>query len=451
MMRLGKIATTPAAPAMPVGDAAWMSTEPLIGSGRKLMIGLAVVSVLASFISISGAVVTNGTVSVESSYKTVQHLDGGIVSKILVKNGDLVREGDVLVRLDDTQVKAQLGVVKGRLSDAQIQLARLEAERDGKAAFVPPASLGADIGDPAVMRMLDAQRTLFAARLVSKSGEQSVLRQRVSQLSQDLNGAEFQLSARARELEITARELKGVLPLFEKGFINQQRLGPLQRDAARLEGEVGRLTGELAKVKAGLIESELRLAQSEKEFQSQVAEELRKVESIVNEGRENVRGLVDKLARTEIRAPRSGRINALAPTTEGGVITPASAIAQVIPDDEKLIIEVRVQPQDIDKVRGGLPASVKFPALNAKSTPRLEGLVTTVSPAQLTDPNAPPQARAYFTAQIELPPGELARIGREHKLVPGMPAEVYIETQARSIMSYLVKPLFDSMSLVGRQ
>ncbi len=449
-MRLPDLQSGSAAPAMPAADALWTATEPWIGSGKKLMFGLMALSVLCSFISISGAVVTNGTVSVESNYKTVQHLDGGIVSKILVKNGDVVKEGDVLVRLDDTQIRAQLGVTKGRLTDALIQLARLEAERDDKPAFTLPSLIANDLTDPQITRMLDAQRTLFSARRLTRLGEQSVLRQRFQQLTNDLSGVEYQLAARSRELEITARELKGVLPLFEKGFVNQQRLGPLQRDTARLEGEVGRMQGDAEKAKAGIVEAELRLAQSEKEFQSQVAEELRKVQAQMGELIENRAALEDKLARTEIRSPRKGRINAFAPTTEGGVITPASAIAQVIPDNDKLIIEVRIQPQDIDKVRGGLPASVKFPAFNAKKTPRLEGIVTTVSPAQINDPNPAAQARSYFTAQIELPPDEMRRLSKEHTLVPGMPAEVYIETTPRSILSYLVKPLLDSMSHVGR-
>jgi HlyD family secretion protein len=441
----------PAIPTLPAGDGLWTATEPWIGTGRRLMYGLIAVSALSSLISISGAVVTSGTVSVENSYKTVQHLDGGIVAKILVKNGDAVKEGDVIVRLDDTQVRSQLGVVKGRLTDAVIQLARLEAERDARPAFKLPDVIANDLTDPQIMRMLDAQRTLFSARRLTRLGEQSVLRQRLQQLTNDLQGAEYQLTARSRELDITSRELKGVLPLFEKGFVNQQRLGPLQRDTARLEGEVGRLQGDAEKAKAGFVEAELRLAQSEKEFQSQVAEELRKVQAQMGELLENRASLDDKLARTEIRSPRKGRINALAPTTEGGVITPASAIAQVIPDGDKLIIEVRIQPQDIDKVRGGLTANVKFPAFNAKKTPRLDGIVTTVSPAQINDPNPTAQARTYFTAHIELPPEELARLGKEHTLVPGMPAEVYIETTPRSILSYLVKPLFDSMSHVGRE
>ncbi len=277
---------------------------------------------------------------------------------------------------------------RGRLTDALIQNARLEAERDSDAAFKLPAAIADDLADPQVARMLDAQRTLFAARRLARTGEQSVLRQRLEQLSNDLGSLDFAFTARTKEYEFAARELKNVLPLFEKGFVNQQRIGPLQRDVARLEGELGRLTSERAKAKSALAEADLKLAQSEKEFQSTVAEDLRKAQSQLAELNENRTGLEDKLARTEIRAPRGGRVNALAPTTEGGVITPASAIAQIIPDGEKLIVEVRIQPQDIDKVRGGLPAAVKFPAFNAKKTPRLEGIVTTVSPAQINDNSA---------------------------------------------------------------
>ena len=440
-----------ASPIAPPVDLGWTSTEPWIGTGRTLMYGLLACAIAAGFISISGAVVASGTVSVENSYKTIQHLDGGLVSKILVKSGDLVKEGDVLVRLDDTQLRSQLGVVKGRLSDALIQAARLEAERDDKANFTIPNGIAHDLADPQIARMLDAQRTLFAARRTARLGERSVLGQRVAQLNSDLAGAEHQLSARTRELVITSRELKGVLPLFEKGFLNQQRLGPLQRDAARLEGDVGRLQGETAKAKAGLFESELKLAQNEKDFQSAVAEELRKVQSQVGEAAETRIGLEDKLARTEIRSPRKGRVNNLTVTTEGGVVAPGSQIAQIIPDGEKLIVEVRIQPQDIDKVRGGLPAAVKFPAFNAKRTPKLDGTVTVVSPAQITDNSPQSQGKPYFTAQIELPPEEIARMGREHTLVPGMPAEVFIETTPRSILSYLIKPLVDSMSLLGRE
>ncbi len=438
----------PPTPALPPTLDVWHSTAPWIRSS-KMALGIASAVLLAfSLISISGAVVTSGTVSVENNYKTIQHLDGGIVGKILVKNGDRVREGDVLIRLDDTQIKATLGITKGRLNDALIQRARLEAERDLASQFKLPEGQQVELSDPQVMRMADAQRALFEARRTTRKGEQSVLSEKRDQIRSEINSLEFQLAARRRELDINDRELKNVLPLFERGFVNQQRLGPIQKDQARLEGEVGRIAGDIARAKSGLAEAELKLAQNDKEFISQVVDELRKVQSQIGEASEQATALQDKLARAEIRAPRTGRMHALAVTTEGGVITPASAIGQVIPDGEKLIVEVKLQPQDIDKVRGGLTASVRFPAFNAKTTPKVEGLVTVVSPAQINDPQG--QGKSYFTAQIELPSSELAKLPKEHQLIPGMPAEVFIETSSRSIMSYIIKPLIDTFSHVGR-
>ena len=426
----------------------WPSTEPWIAYGRTVMIGLAIVTVMFGFVSISGAVVASGIVTVESSTKTVQHLDGGIVQRIFVKNGDVVKEGDILVKLDDTQVRANVSVSRGRTLDALTQRLRLEAERDGKPTFLLPVELTSQQSDAQSIRMFEAQHALFIARRTGRHGEQGVLKQRIEQLRNDLGGMQQQLESRQRELDLTSRELKNVLPLFEKGFINQARLGPLQRDQARLTGEVGRLLTDVEKAKSAMTEASLKLEQSDKDFNSQVADELRKTLSQFTEANETLAGLEDKLARTEIRAPRPGRINALAVSTEGGVIAPGSAIAQVVPDDEKLIIEVRIQPTDIDKVRGGLNAVIKFPAFNAKTTPRLDGLVTVVSPATLKDQDQ--QNKPYYLVQVELPAEELAKLGRDHKLVPGMPAEVYIETQSRSILSYVVKPVADLISHLGR-
>jgi HlyD family secretion protein len=426
----------------------WPSTEPWIAYGKLVMAALGIVTLLFGFISISGAVVASGTVAVESSNKTVQHLDGGIIQKINVKNGDLVKAGDVLIKLDDTQLRANLGVSRGRTLDALTQQLRLEAERDSKPTFTLPKTLLEGNNDPQLLRMFEAQHALFVARRTGKTGEQSVLKQRVEQLKNDLSGMQQQLESRQRESEFVARELKGVLPLYEKGFINQARISPLQRDNARLSGEVGRLTTEVEKAKSAMTEATLKLAQSDKDFQSQVADDLRKALGAFTEASETLAGIEDKLARAEIRAPRSGRINGMTATTEGGVIAAGSPVLQVVPEDEKLIIEAKIQPQDVDKVRGGLNAAVKFPAFNAKSTPRLEGIVTTVSPSTLKDQDQ--QNKPYYQIQIELPVEELAKLGREHKLIPGMPAEVYIETNPRSILSYVIKPIADLFSHLGR-
>ncbi len=449
------VAASAALPALPPGGSrldgiseGWPSTEPWIAYGKMVLGALGIVTLLFGFVSISGAVIASGTVTVESSTKTVQHLDGGIVQKIFVKNGDVVKVGDVLVKLDDTQLRANLGVSRGRTLDALTQQLRLEAERDSKPTFMLPATLLQGQTDPQMLRMFEAQHTLFVARRTGRQGEQSVLKQRVEQLKNDLGGLEQSLEARQREFEFVARELKGVLPLYEKGFINQARLSPLQRDEARLRGEVGRFRTDVEKSLSAMQEATLKLAQSEKDFQSQVADELRKALSQFNEASENLIAIEDKLARAEIRAPRNGRVNGLAVSTEGGVIQAGSPILQVVPDDEKLIIEAKIQPQDVDKVRGGQAAVVKFPAFNAKTTPRLEGLVTTVSPATLKDQDQ--QNKPYYQVQIELTPEELAKLSREHKLIPGMPAEVYIETNSRSILSYIVKPIADLVSHLGR-
>ncbi len=442
-------------PALPPGGSrlegiseGWPSTEPWIAYGKMVLGALGMLTLLFGFVSISGAVIANGTVTVESNTKTVQHLEGGIVQKILVKNGDVVKAGDLLVKLDDTQLRASLGVSRGRTLDALTQQLRLQAERDSKPTFMLPATLLQGQTDPQMLRMFEAQHTLFVARRTGRQGEQSVLKQRVEQLRNDLGGLEQQLEARQREFEFVTRELKGVLPLYEKGFINQARLSPLQRDEARLRGDVGRLRTDVEKALAAMQEATLRLAQSEKEFQSQVADELRKALSQFNEASENLAAIEDKLSRAEVRAPRNGRINGLAVSTEGGVIQAGSPILQVVPDDEKLIIEAKIQPQDVDKVRGGQAAVVKFPAFNAKTTPRLEGIVTTVSPSTLKDQDQ--QNKPYYQVQIELTAEELAKLAREHKLIPGMPAEVYIETNARSILSYIVKPIADLVSHLGR-
>lgn len=423
------------------------ATAPWIRYGNFVLGGLGAFLVLFSLISISSAVVSPGVVNVEGNYKTVQHLDGGIVAKILVKNGDRVNEGDVVVRLDPTAARANLAVVMARMNEFLVQQARLEAERDGQDAITLPPTVEAAAGDPVLSRTIDAQRKLFETRRSARTGELSVLREKLTQAENDAAGVEKILAARRREVELNAAELASVKPLFDRGFASQQRLMPLQREQARLEGEVGRLTSDLSKVKGIVAESRLKLAQSDKEFQQSVADELRKVQASLAELTEQRTALDDKLKRIDIRAPRAGRVHALAVHTEGGVVQPASPILQIIPEGDRLIVDAQLPPAEIDKVRLGQPASIRFTAFNARATPRLEGAVINVSAAQITDN----QGRSHFSAQIALADGELHKLPTGHHLVPGMPAEVYIETGSRSIMSYFLKPFFDSISRAFRE
>lgn len=433
----------------PVAAEDYGSTLPWIRLGNRVLGGLVLGIALFSVISISGAVVATGVVNVESNYKTVQHLDGGIVAKILVRNGDRVAAGASLVRLDETQAKAGHTIALAKVQDLLVQQARLEAERDRSRAITLPKEIEAAAGDPVLAKAIAAQRTLFEARMTAHVGEQNVLRERVEQTAGDAAGTEQLLKARRREAEISAGELASLKPLFDRGFANQQRFLPVQRDNARLEGEVGKLMSDYARAKSAHAEAQLRLAQSAKEFTQTVTDELRKVQVQLAEASEQRTALEDKLRRIEIRAPRAGRVHNLAVHTEGGVIAAGKDIMQIVPEGERLIVDAQITPQDIDKVRKGQAAYVRFPSFNAKSTPRLDGSVLTVSAAQLTDPAQ--GNRSYFTAQIVLAEGELLKLPKGHELVPGMPAEVFIETGERSIMSYLVKPLLDAVSRTFRE
>jgi HlyD family secretion protein len=422
------------------------STLPWIRFGYRILAGLVAGILLFSFVSISGAVVTSGVVNVETNYKTVQHLDGGIVAKILVRNGDRVLKDRVLLRLDDTQIKASHAIALAKMQDLLVQQARLEAERDGRQTMDLPPGVRSST-DPALAKVIAAQQALLDARLAAHRGEQDVLRQRVEQTSNDMAGISRILEARRREAAISASELASLKPLYERGFANQQRFFPVQRENARLEGEIGKLMSDYARAQAAHSEAQLRLAQSAKEYMHNITDELRKVQAQLAEVVEQRTALEDRLRRTEIRAPYTGHVHNMSVHTEGGVIAPGSSILQIIPEGERLLIDAQILPQDIDKVRKGQPAYVRFPAFNAKSTPRLEGVVQNVSAAQVTDN----QSRSFFTVQIALAEGEIAKLPKGHSLVPGMPAEVYLETGNRSIMSYFMKPLLDALSRTFRE
>ncbi|MEO0728842.1 MAG: HlyD family type I secretion periplasmic adaptor subunit [Pseudomonadota bacterium] len=427
-------------------DADWSTSDSWVTFGSRVLLGVLVAILgFGTLISINGAIISSGVVTVENNYKTVQHLDGGIVAEILVRNGDPVAAGDVLLRLDKTTDRAELTVVRERIDDLRIQRARLEAERDGRRSFEIPNGTTMSEG---IQKTIATQRALFNARMETQRGEVSVLTRRIEQVTAQLRGLAAQQRARARERALMAKDLAGVRELFAKGFANQQRLTQLERDAARLDGEVGRLSGEIARAEGALSETELNLTQRKKTFIEGVIDELRRVQTQLNELEERRKALDAKVARAVVRAPEAGRVHALAIHTEGGVITPARPILQIIPQNERMVVEARIQPRDIDNITTGQQANIRFPAFNARVTPRLYGAVTRVSAAELEGEQG---SGSYYTAQIEIPPDEMAKIGNQQRLLPGMPAEVYITTEARSILSYFLRPLTDAMFRAFRE
>lgn len=423
----------------------WHSTEPWVAFGMRVVMLLFIMIAGAAMMPISGAVVATGTVSVEGEYKAVQHLEGGLVAEILVRNGDVVNEGDLLVRLDATQTHAAMAAVSAKYWDHAIQQARLIAERDRKDSFALPADL--DASTPAIATTFAAQQLLFETRRAAYLGQLKMLNQRLTQVESDLKGSEEQLKARLRERELNAKELATVMPLFEKGFVNQQRVGPLQREEARLDGEIGNLKAEMQKLKAARAEAEARLSQADKEYSQQAAGELEKIQGLLAEERESLKAAKDKAARSEIRAPVAGVVHALAVHTVGGVVPPGGAVMQIVPTGSELIVTAKYQPRDADNVHEGQPAAVRFQAFDSHTTPRLEGKVRRVSAAELTDKDG----RPFFNASVEIPAAQVARLGAGHHLLPGMPAEVYLELPARTVLSYFMKPFTDMMARAFRE
>ncbi len=429
-------------PNVETGQTLSADAAPWIRLGMRTVLGLiAGLIIFGGIVSINGAVVATGTVTVENNYKTVQHPDGGLVTHIHVRNGELVKVGQELVTLDETEDRANLSILESRILSRQIELARLKAERDRKQKFEIPKDIKSIASELRLTPTVSSQRALFEARLQSRTGEQKLLTQRIEQLTAQLTGLQAQLGSRKAERDLTQTDLTAVKTLFDKGFANRQRLTSLARDAARLEGDVGRLLADVVRIQGARTEAQLQKVQSKKAFTESVVDELQKIVADLSELKENRTKLRQKLKRTIVRSPYSGRVHALQIHTQGGVIKPASSIMHIIPDDERLVIEARVPPQQIDRVRQGSSAAIRFPAFNARSTPRLAGKVVTVSPAQINDQ----QGETYFTALVEIPAAEFDKIPNEHRLIPGMPAEIYIETAPRSILSYFLKPLVDAM------
>lgn len=414
-----------------------------------ILAGLAIVTVMfggfgtwAALAPLDSAVVAPGTVAVYSNRKTVQHLEGGIVAEIFVRDGDRVAAGDLLVRLDATRADASLALIEGRLDELQAEAARLAAERDGRDAIAFPPDLQARAHEPKLAPILAGQRALFAARRQSKAGEIAILKRRIARSNDEIGGLEAQRQSRARQIAILDDELRGLRSLFEKGFAPRTRILALERNREALNGERGELTAAIARAGSDIAESELQIVQLESRFREQVLEDLRQVSAEIHELAERRIAAADERRRTDIVAPRAGIVVGLDVFTQGGVITPGQPILHIVPDNDEHIVEAQLRPEDIDRVIAGQPATVRFPAFNARTTPTLEGSVLTVSADRLIDKltGAP-----YYQAKIRIPEAELARLNGQ-ALVSGMPAETFIAAGPRTALNYLLKPFLDALT-----
>ncbi len=423
---------------------------------RYMIAGIAIVGLVtfgiggwAATMELSGAVVGQGVVVVDSSVKKVQHPSGGIVGELRVRDGDRVKAGDIVVRLDETQTRANATIITKSFDELMARQARLEAERDNLDAVVYPDTLleRAREANSEALRSTTAERMLFDLRRQARNGQKAQLKERSSQLQDEIKGYTGQADAKQREVEFVHRELEGVKSLWEKKLVPVTRLTALERDTARLEGERSQLAGMIAQAKGKIAEIELQIIQIDQDLRTEVGKDLIETRSKLSELAERRTAAVDQLNRVDIRAPQSGRVHQLSVHTVGGVIAPGEQIMLIVPDADALAVEVRISPRDIDQVYMGQPAFMRFAAFNQQTTPEIEGEVSLVSADLTQDPRT---GAGYYMARVMLKPDAVEKLGNA-KIVPGMPVDVFIQTGGRTALSYLVKPLRDQAQRAFRE
>ena len=425
-------------------------------SMRSALLGGAIVSGVltigiggwAATTEISGAVVAGGALVVDSNVKKVQHPTGGVVGEVRVRDGDRVKAGDILVRLDDTQTRASLAIVTKALDELAARQARDEAERDAIAQVSFPAQLLDRMGDPDVARVVEGERRFFETRRSAREGQAAQLRERILQLREQILGLEDQVVAKGREIKLIGEELEGVRTLWQKNLVQMTRLTSLERDGARLEGERGSLVSSIAQTRGRITETELQTLQIDQDLRSEVSKDLAEIRSKTSEYVERKIAAEDQLRRIEIRAPQDGIVHQLTAHTVGGVISAqGEPIMLIVPESDALSAEVKIAPQDIDQVRVGQAAMIRFSAFSQRTTPELSGEVSRISADVSIDQKS---GASFYTIRLNVSDIEIERL-QGLRLVPGMPVETFIRTGDRTVISYLTKPLMDQINKTWRE
>jgi HlyD family secretion protein len=405
------------------------------------LIGLLALScgVWATTTTIAGAVIASGVVVVESNIKKVQHPSGGIVAVIPVKNGDRVQAGDMVLRLDDTQARANLGIVASQLTQLTGRKARLEAERDLADTVIFPDGFLANAEASAIA---EGEKRLFAFRRSFKSGQIAQLAERIGQIKEEIKGLSAQRDAKNIEIELMVEELSRLGSLREKELMTVNRILQAQRDLTRLKGEWGALVAQIARALGQISEMELQIMALDQNMQTEATKELRELEARMAELGERKVAAEDQLKRIILGAPQDGFVHDLGVHTVGGVIGAGEIVMTIVPSQDELSVEVRIATSDIDQVHMGQKAKLRFPAFNQRTTPEIAGTVTRVG-ADLT---RDPQANSVFYV-VRIRP----EVQENMKLVPGMPVEAFISGGERTALSYLVKPVTDQFARAFRE
>ena len=403
--------------------------------------------VWSSLAPLSSAVVAQGSVKVDSSRKKIQHPEGGVVKAILVKDGSTVKAGDVLVRLDETKAGAAYGVVKGGREVALAAQARLEAERDERSSIVFPKALTSQADEPQIAEILRSQESVFNARRASRIGEVGILERQIGALRSEIAGLQSQQRSKQEQAASVKAELDGLASLASQGMVEKTKIRTIERDLTRLLGERDELASKVASANTAISEKELKKFQVKKAFHEEVVAELKKVQAENLELIEKESATRYTLEQTELRAPVDGTVTDLKVHTAGGVIEPGEVVMEVVPSSDRLIVEGKVLPPDIDRVALGQEVGIKLHAFNSRTTPELKGALQYVSADAVVDPRT---EMSYFIVKASVPPDELKRLG-EQKVQPGMQTDMFIITGERTFLGYLFQPLADSFNRAWRE
>jgi HlyD family secretion protein len=389
-----------------------------------------------------GAVIAPATIVVESYSKKVQHRDGGIVQRILVRDGDRVTFGQDMVLLDPTETKAELGIVDGLLEELTIKRLRLEAQRDGLSTIILPTTLEARANEEKTAGILTSQIKFLQAVNDSAISKKNQFNEQISQLSEQIGGIDAQAASRKRQLSIINGELVNLQKLQKQGLVPINRVLTMEREIASIDGQVGELQASKAAAESKIGEVKLQILQVDEDIRTQALSDLREAEGKITELEERQISARTRLGRMVIKAPITGTIYQTSVHTEGGVITPGETLMLIVPEGDDLVLQAQVQPKDIDQVQEKLPALIRFPSFNSRLTPEVWATVSQVAAdTSRVDANSPP----FYAVRLKISAEELAKLGT-NKLKPGMNAEAFIQTGARSPISYLVKPFTDNMA-----
>ena len=416
----------------------------IVAAAILLVVGLGGWAATTEF---SGAVIAPGQLVVDSNIRKVQHPTGGIVGELLVRDGDRVEGGAIVVRLDDTQTRANLTIILKALDELAARQARQEAERDDADKITFPEDLLARTSDPDVARAVNGETQQFETRRKFRHGQKAQLQERTLQLQQEIRGYEAQAAAKKKQIEWIAMELVGVNELWHKKLIPIMRVTSLERERERLIGEAGQLTAAIAQANGKITETELQIIQIDQNMRTEVGKELADIRAKATELIEKRIAAEDQLRRVDIRAPADGIVHQLSVHTIGGVIAAGEPIMLIVPQTDTLFVEAKVAPQEIDQLRIGQPAVLRFVAFNQRTTPELNGNITRISADVSEDAKT---GLRYYTVRISVLESEVSRLGNQ-RLVPGMPVEALVQTSPRTVLSYFVKPFQDHLSRAFRE